>query len=152
MTTGRSILVLGRYRRRRLAAADAFRGEGAVVVEAATVHRVDAILKQLRFDVLAVDSFGMGVGVIQLVHDLGVDHPDLSISVLSPIIESQNFAWSYGSHLPHRAKNDLDRGTESTICEAASDRQLETNPRWAATRENRCSGRKVRGRASKGVA
>ncbi len=55
MTLGGSVLVFGKHQGRRLAVSEAFRDQGAVVVEAITVHQADAILRQLQFDLVVVD-------------------------------------------------------------------------------------------------
>ncbi len=105
MTSSISILVLGKHAERRLVAVDAFRNDGSVVVEVTTVHQANAMLEQLQFDILAVDLFDLGVEAIQLFHDMSVDHPDVSISVMElPIdrVDRDVVSPSHSVHLPHR--------------------------------------------------
>jgi len=102
LTSSWSVLVLSRQPARRLVAADAYRRDGAVVVEASTVQQAGAILRQLQFDMLAIDFFGLGVGVIDLLHDLGVDYPDTCISVIGPPVDSDVLPRFYPSHISSR--------------------------------------------------
>jgi len=94
--------VLSRHPDRRQIASDAFRCAGAVVVETNTLHQAHAILQQFQFDILAVDFFGLGVGVTGLLHDMGVDFPATHICVIGPPEYSGVLARFLTSYFPYR--------------------------------------------------
>lgn len=57
--TGKSFLVLSINRERRTYVAEALRPNGDVIVEAMTLGQAEGILRQLRFDALAIDFVGL---------------------------------------------------------------------------------------------
>lgn len=85
--TDQSVLVLSINRQRRAYVAEALRVNGAVIVEAITLEQAEGILRQLRFDALAIDFVGLGVGVLRFLDDLRVDHPETRVIVVGPPVD-----------------------------------------------------------------
>lgn len=139
MTPSKSILVLSRHADRRLVASDSYRREGAVVVEVETVERATVILRQLQFDVLAVDFYGLGVGVIEFLHDLSVDYPQTRISVIGPPVDSDVLALIPVPHAVYRptAGNHKHLGAAGSgnHCEGGLDSKHDPGGIFGSTRQ-----------------
>lgn len=83
----RSALLLGVHHDRRLAVAEELRGAGFVVVEAATTHRAEAVLRHFRFDVLAIDFCGLNDGLLEMLPNLHTESPEIGLLLSGPLID-----------------------------------------------------------------
>lgn len=112
--TGKSFLVLSISRERRAYVADALRANGAVIVEAMTLHQAEGILRQFRFDALAIDFVGLGLGVLKFLDDLRVDHPETRVIVVGPPVDADVLARVRGSTF-HAHEQDSEHSCCGTI-------------------------------------
>lgn len=127
--TGKSFLVLSINRERRTYVAEALRPNGDVIVEAMTLGQAEGILRQLRFDALAIDFVGLGAGVLQFLDDLRVDHPETRVVVVGPPVDPHILA-----RLRRSTLRVEDHETEPTLGANEVGRLLSMNKAYDASR------------------